>query len=125
MTWLQRRLDTLGYTHRDLAQALAERGIERVRGTISGWARGSITVSILANPKTATALADALDWSVSEMLIAAGYPLDALPADVPAEIYPLLEAMQPLTSDERRLVVEVLLYGSELIHHFKDAPDDA
>lgn len=85
MSWVQQRLDELGYTHQDLKSALAELGIVRVRATITGWTNGK-PIKLLSNPDDTKKLAEALNWSVLEMLIAAGYEVD-IPSEILDFIY--------------------------------------
>ncbi len=74
MNWLQKRLDDLEYTHRDFQHRLTELGIKRVRETITGWTNGK-PIALLSNPNDTQKLAKALNWSVLELLVAAGYDI--------------------------------------------------
>ena len=74
MNWLQKRLDDLNYTHQDLQHNLAELGINRVRETITGWTNGK-PIALLSNPEDTQKLAQALNWTVMELLIEAGYDI--------------------------------------------------
>ena len=71
MNWLQERLNELNYTHHDLQKALEERGIKRVRATITGWANDK-PVSLFNNPEHAKVLAEVLNMPVLEMFKKAG-----------------------------------------------------
>ncbi len=121
MTWLQKRLDELGYTHADLTNELAQHGIQRVRGTISGWARGHINVTLLANPDEALVLAKVLQWELTELLLAAGYPIAPNSYSIPREVLPLLPTLRALDPHERRVLVELLLYSSQVIDALQKA----
>jgi hypothetical protein len=121
MTWLQKRLDELGYTHTDLTDRLAQHDIHRVRGTISGWARGNINVTLLANPDEAQILADVLEWNLPELLIAAGYPIAPDDYAIPQEMLPLLPTMRALNPEERTILVETLLYSSSVVETIQKA----
>ena len=121
MTWLQKRLDELGYTHTDLTDKLAAQGIHRVRGTISGWARGNINVTLLANPDEAQTLASVLEWNLPELLIAAGYPITPDEYTIPREMLPLLPTMRALNPEERTILVETLLYSSKVVENIQKA----
>ena len=121
MTWLQKRLDELGYTHADLTRELEQHGIQRVRGTISGWARGHINVTLLANPDEAQVLAKVLQWDLPELLVAAGYPIAPGGYSIPREMLPLLPTLRALDPHERRVLVELLLYSSQVIEAIQEA----
>lgn len=117
MNWLQARLKELGLTHDDLRQALAERGIERVRATITGWTHGK-PISLFNNPEQTRILAETLEWSTTEMLIAAGY--DITPP-VPDNLLEALEIFAGFTEAKKKL----FLFGLGVITEFTgNLPDD-
>lgn len=92
MKWLQARLDELRYTHEDLKNLLAKKGIERSRATITGWTNDK-PVSLLGNPQEAEILAEVLKWSLPELLVAAGYNI-GMPIELVPEITELLQVIQ-------------------------------
>lgn len=58
------------------------------------WEKGQ-SIPALSDPDEAIILAEALEWSVREMLIAAGYPIDGSPVIAPELLHltPMLVAM--------------------------------
>lgn len=90
MTWLQKRLKELGYTHEDLRQLLRARGIKKSRVSITNWANGS-PIPLLNNVRETKIFADVLQWSLPEMLVAMGHDLE-----MPVELLPEIEELLPL-----------------------------
>ncbi|MEO1288555.1 MAG: hypothetical protein AAFV93_12370 [Chloroflexota bacterium] len=99
MTWLKKRLKELEYTHNDLQKALEEKGIKRVRATITGWTNDK-PVSLLNNPEDAKKLADVLDWTVLELLVAAGYDID-----IPAELSEIIEVYRNADAQKQQNLI--------------------
>ena len=97
MSWIQARLDSLEYTHKDLQNALEELGVIRVRATITGWTNGK-PIKLLSDPDDTKKLAKALKWSVIEMLIAAGYDLE-----IPEELGYFIHEYK--TADQKRKII--------------------
>ena len=97
MSWIQARLDSLEYTHKDLQNALEELGVIRVRATITGWTNGK-PIKLLSDPEDTKKLAKALNWSVMEMLIAAGYDLE-----IPAELSYFIHEYK-IASQKRKMI---------------------
>ncbi|MGJ3240557.1 MAG: hypothetical protein ACFE0Q_17750 [Anaerolineae bacterium] len=121
MSWLQQRLKELGYTHQDLQAALEEKGIKRVRATITGWTNDK-PISLMNDPEQARILADILDWSMLEMLIAAGYDVG-----VPPELAPFIDTYKEASPKQRNLFIQNLhfirLFLSRLSEEELDEPD--
>lgn len=113
MNWLQKRLNELKYTHSDLQKALTQEGIERVRATITGWTNDK-PVSLLSNPEHTSKLAKVLNWTVMDLLVAAGYDLET-----PAELIPIIMAYQQADEQQRRDI----LMGLEFIVSYHDKED--
>ncbi|MEM9952632.1 MAG: hypothetical protein AAF846_13585 [Chloroflexota bacterium] len=116
MTWLKKRLRELGYTHNDLQKALEEKDIKRVRATITGWTNNK-PVSLLNNPEHAKKLADVLDWTVLELLVAAGYDID-----IPDELSEIIEVYRRANEQQR----QELAMGWKFVisFHIKNNEDD-
>ncbi|MEL6405997.1 MAG: hypothetical protein AAFN11_01190 [Chloroflexota bacterium] len=109
MNWLQARLKELNLTHKDLQKALAERGIERVRATITGWT-GDKPISLLNDPQQTAILAEALGWTTTELLIAAGYHIAPT---VPPALNDIFKQYQTLDPDQRALFHFAVQFGFE------------
>ena len=114
MNWLQARLKHLNHTHKDLQEALAERGIERVRATITGWT-GDKPISLLNDPEQTAILAEALDWTTTELLVAAGYDIDPT---VPDELFEVFEKYQKLNKYQRDLFIYAVTFGFNFSENF-------
>lgn len=72
--WIKDRRQQLRISQDDLAARLQTHGIDITRGTISHWEMGRHNPP-LDNPLFANALAEALNMSVTEVLMKAGYAL--------------------------------------------------
>lgn len=68
--WLAARRNEIGITQRDLAKR-----IKKSLSSVANWELGR-TISMLAEPNEALILADALEWDITSMFRAAGYPID-------------------------------------------------
>lgn len=106
MTWLQQRLNELGLTHDDLRERLAQRGIDRVRATITGWTNGK-AIKLLSDPEQASILAEALKWTLTELLLAAGYEIEA-DIEIRPELYSLIRQYNDLSYYRRILFMQTL-----------------
>jgi hypothetical protein len=113
MTWLKKRLKELGMTHQDLTDTLHHLGIEKSRPTVSNWVNGH-PIPLLMSPEETSVLAMALEWSVTEMLISAGYKLQV--AEVPPEIALYLPQINKLTTQkEKETFRDTIEFGLNLI----------
>lgn len=112
MTWLKNRLRELKITHQDLADRLAELGIVKSRPTVSNWVKGH-PVPLLMSPRETDLLASALEWSVSEMLIAAEYRI--IEQSIPMTIAPYLTQIESLNEKERETLRKTIEFGLGLI----------
>jgi len=113
MTWLKKRLKELGMTHQDLTDTLQRLGIEKSRPTVSNWVNGH-PIPLLMSPAETSVLAMALQWTVSEMLISAGYIIQL--AEVPPEIMRYLPQISKLrTPAEKETFCETIEFGLNLI----------
>ena len=100
MNWLQARLDELHFTHRDLCYELQKRGIKRSRAAITGWTNGK-SIRLLSNPKETQILAEALNWTSLELLVAVGYKL-GIPQELISETIELIPIIQQYHNLEKR-----------------------
>lgn len=112
MNWLQERLNELNYTHQDLQQKLAEKNIHRVRATITGWTNDK-SVSLLNDPAEAKILADVLDWSVLDMLVAADYDVA-----VPKELTVFIEEYRKASGKRRGMFLQNLEFVMKFLEDF-------
>ena len=117
MNWLQARLKKLNLTHKDLQEALAERGIERVRATITGWT-GDKPISLLNDPQQTAILAEALNWTTTDLLIAAGYDIDPT---VPPALREIFAQYNTLDEDQRALFILAVHFGFEFSENLNKA----
>ena len=115
MSWLQQRLNELHLTHQDLQKRLARLGIVRVRETITGWAGGN-AVSILSDPRKAAKLAQALNWTVSDMMLAAGYDI----IEIPPELEAYITEYRDLTPKQKQVFMETLEFASNFWKRIQD-----
>lgn len=113
MTWLQRRLDELDYTHADLRKHLANKGIVRVRETITGWANGK-PVSLLNDPQHAQILAETLNWTVLDMLNAAGF------VSIPDELIAFIKEYQSVSPERKIRLIDGLQLLTDFFDNFTD-----
>ena len=96
--WLQARLTELDMTHEQFVKRLKEHQIIRSRVTVTNWVNGT-PISLFTNPEETKRLADALEWSVDEMLFEAGYEIRQNTISVPKELLPhirLYKRLKPL-----------------------------
>lgn len=114
MNWLQRRLNKLNYTHQDLQGKLAEKDIHRVRATITGWTNDK-PVSLLNDPDEAKILAEVLQWTVLDMLVAAGYDIP-----VPEELIVYIKAYRNAGEKRRGLFLHNLRFVMQFLEDFDE-----
>ena len=114
MNWLQERLNKLNYTHHDLQQELEKRGISRVRATITGWTNEK-PVSLLNDPGESKILADVLEWSVLEMLIAAGYDIG-----IPQKLIPFIKKYQKASKKRKSMFLQNLAFITKFLEDYSD-----
>lgn len=100
MTWLQKRLDKLSYTHEDFRCILEKKGIKRVRATITGWTNGK-PIKCLSDPSKAKIFAKALKWNLFELFVAANYDFK-----VPKELVPLIKHYNNLPSSHLEIAIK-------------------
>ena len=117
MNWLQERLNVLEYTHQDLQRALGKKDIHRVRATITGWTNGK-PVSLLNNPVEAKILAEVLEWSVLEMLMAADYDID-----IPGELIPFIKTYQKAGKRRRSMLLFMMKFLDDYSDEELDDPE--
>ena len=73
--WIKKRRETLGITQEQFAERLAQGGIEVTKAAISKWEVGRTPLP-LQTPENRQAFATALELSIKELLICAGYEID-------------------------------------------------
>lgn len=121
--WLQKRLKHLKLTHAEFGKRLAEQGIERSRVTITNWVNGD-NVNLLANPQDAKRLATALEWSVAELLIAAGYEIGESHISVPPELIPHIKFYKKLLKWQKERYLESISFVAKMFRGAMNMDDD-
>ena len=121
MHWLKRRLKYLKMSQADLSMQLEKRGINKTRQAISSWtSRDDNPVPMLATPAETIILAEILDWSVTDMLIAAGYPIIANSVQIPSELLSQIVEFAKLDAARLSLVVKTI----DHIMYLQESMDD-
>lgn len=118
--WLKLRLDVLGIDRQELVDRLHKKGIKRSPQTISNWMNGN-PIPLLSTAKETAILAEVLDWTVTEMLIAADYPIQTQETDIPPDLLPVIMQAKRLSAKRLKWVIETLLYS---IHLWENVQDD-
>lgn len=128
--WMRKQRDHLNISLAELADRLTSAGVSRTGAAIGNW-EANDHVPLLAKPDQARALAEALEMSISDMMIAAGYDLDLKVEDfdVPASFVAFMERYNQLTRDEQNIVSRVLdVFCVELVdlrQHVIDIADES
>ncbi len=72
--WIVKRRLTIGISQTEFVERLTKQGLAINRATASQWERGRNNPPI-DNPDVAKVIANALEWSVLDLLIAVGYDI--------------------------------------------------
>jgi hypothetical protein len=112
--WLQSRLKKLGLTHDQFVKRLAQQGIKRTRVTVTNWVNGT-PITLLMNPADTKRLALALDWSVDDLLMEAGYEIGEKGITVPPELVTHIRLYKKLVKPHSlRYIESITLLGKAL-----------
>jgi hypothetical protein len=113
--WLKIRLNVLGITRQELVDRLARKDpeLKREPQTVSHWTNGN-PISLFTNPEHTKHLAEALDWTVAEMLMAAGYEITTVDTDLPPELLPLIMQLKRIDPKRLKLIARTILFSTEL-----------
>ena len=111
MHWLRQRLKTLKMSQADLSFQLERRGISKTRQAIASWmSKDGNPVPMLGTPTDAIILAEILGWSVTEMLLAAGYPIVENSVKIPTELLPQIVEFAKLDAKRLSLVIKTIAH---------------
>jgi hypothetical protein len=113
--WLKVRLNILGITRQQLVDRLAlkDPNLKREPQTVSNWTSGS-PIILFTNPEHTKHLAEALDWTVTELLIAAEYDIQTLDTDIPSDLLPLIMQLKRIDPKRLKLIVRTVLFSTKL-----------
>jgi hypothetical protein len=117
--WLQSRLNELEMTHEQFVKRLAEHQIFRSRVTITNWVNGT-PISLFTSPEDSKRLADALEWSVDEMLLAAGFDIRPSAISIPMELLPHVRFYKRLRKQQQSRYLESIRFVSNMFRQFRD-----
>jgi hypothetical protein len=121
--WLQIRLTVLGMTHEQFVKRLAEHKIKRSRVTITNWVNGT-PISLFTSPDDTKRLANALEWSVDEMLLEAGYEIGSKTLTVPMELIPHIRFYKRLKPTQQSQYLESIDFVASMIRRVRDDKKD-
>jgi hypothetical protein len=117
--WLQSRLNELEMTHEQFVKRLAEHQIVRSRVTITNWVNGT-PISLFTSPEDTKKLADALEWHVDEMLLAAGFDIRPSAISIPMELLPHVRFYKRLRKYQQSRYLEAIRFVSNMFRQFRD-----
>ena len=121
MHWLRQRLKILKMSQADLSFQLERHGISKTRQAIASWmSKDGNPVPMLGTPTEAIILAEILGWSVTEMLLAAGYPIVENSVKIPTELLPQIVEFAKLDAKRLSLVIKTIAH----IMNLQAAMDD-
>ena len=118
--WLKERLDTLDIKSSTLADRLKVRGIDRTRQAVDYWIEKE-SVPLLANPVDTKILAEALEWEVTDMLIAAGFDIQIAPIKIPAALLPIIHKFPSMNAEQLEVVIETVKFGMSIAQKLEEA----
>lgn len=121
--WLQKRLKQLKLTHAEFVKRLAEQGIERSRVTVTNWVNGE-TVNLLANPHDAKRLAMALEWSLMDLFLAAGYEISEPAVSIPSEFVKHIKFYHKLSKQQKERYLESISFVTKTLRSVINLDDD-
>lgn len=108
--WMKQRRELLGITQDQLGERLAERGLHVTKGAISKWEIGRSPLP-LTTPENRRALAEALEMSISELLIHAGYEIGVEWSHSARLLVSIFETLPP--ADRRTLLALATMLKGE------------
>jgi hypothetical protein len=117
--WLQSRLNELEMTHEQFVKRLAEHQIFRSRVTITNWVNGT-PISLFTSPEDSKRLANALEWSVDEMLLAAGFDIRPSAISIPSELLPYVRFYKRLRKQHQSQYLESIRFVSNMFRKIRD-----
>jgi hypothetical protein len=117
--WLQSRLNELEMTHEQFVKRLAEHQIVRSRVTITNWVNGT-PISLFTSPEDTKRLANALEWSVDEMLLEAGFDIRPSAIAVPKELMPHVRFYKRLRKPHQSRYLESIQFVTNMFRPFRD-----
>jgi transcriptional regulator with XRE-family HTH domain len=109
--WLRARREALELTQAEYAHRLSRAlGQAISRTTVSHWEVGRRPITPLFEPQQAVIMARTLNWTLIELLNAAGYPITPVhidELDIPAEVYIMLRQMLQASEGKRTALLRM------------------
>jgi len=104
--WLKQRRESLKITQEQLAERLSAGGMPITKAAISKWEMGKTPLP-LQTPENRKLIADALELSISELLVLAGYEIDN---DMTPQARIIADMYDRLTDTDRETVLMMLFH---------------
>lgn len=118
--WLKSRLKDLGLTHEQFVERLAVHGIVRTRVTITNWVNGT-PITLFMSPHETKCMAEALGWSVDELLSEAGYDIGEKSLSIPPELITHIKLYKKLRRPHSDRYLESVAFVGKVLKQIQDS----